>query len=101
VLSPCLLWRYRAYLYGQALRAAGRLAAVTGLATTRLVVALGAFYLTTHAFGLWGAVGTVAVLSVVTGAAYEWTYHHPGTPPHSAPAPTPVLRHDAPLPSCD
>lgn len=84
VLSPCLLWRYRAYLYGQALRAAGRLAAVTALATTRLLAALAAFSLTTHAFGLWGAVGTVAVLSVATGAAYEWTYHRrpaPSTPP--------------------
>lgn len=100
VLSPCLLWRYRAYLYGQALRAAGRLTAVTGLATLRLIVALGAFYLATGAFGLWGAVGTVAVLSVATGTAYEWTYR---TGARQGPAPTlaPALLGDAPAANCD
>ncbi|MGH7787596.1 MAG: lipopolysaccharide biosynthesis protein [Candidatus Binatia bacterium] len=76
VLSPCLLWRYRAYLYGQALRASGRLAAVTQLAATRLVLALAALTIATERFGLWGAVVTVALLSVATGTAYEWTFRH-------------------------
>jgi hypothetical protein len=78
VLSPCLLWRYRAYLYGQALRASGRLAAVTQLAATRLLLALAAFTVATERFGLWGAVATLAFLSIATGTAYEWTFRHGG-----------------------
>jgi len=80
VLSPCLWWRYRAYLYGQALRASGRLAAVTQLAATRLALALVAFTVVTERFGLWGAVVTLALLSVATGTAYEWTFRYGATP---------------------
>ncbi len=74
VLAPCGLWRARGYLYGQALRAAGRLAPVTALATLRLIIALVAFHTAATGFGLWGAVGAVAVLSVATGTAYEWVF---------------------------
>jgi hypothetical protein len=40
VLSLAILWRYKSYLFGQALRAAGHVGVVTGLAALRLAGAL-------------------------------------------------------------
>ena len=40
ILSAALLWRYKNYLFGQALRAVGRVDAVTGLGGAKLVAAL-------------------------------------------------------------
>ena len=79
LLSGCLAWRYKSYLYGQALRAAGRVAAVTGLGVVRLFTALFLFYFSAQSFGLWGAVLALALLSVAAGITYEHVYHRPAT----------------------
>jgi O-antigen/teichoic acid export membrane protein len=74
VLSAAVLWRYKTYLFGQALRAAGHVGAVTGLGAARLVLALGLLGSLSNAAGLWGAVFALALLSLLSGLAYERVY---------------------------
>lgn len=77
LLSACLVWRYENYLFGQALRAAGRVRLLTALGCVKLLGGLLIFYLATGAAGLWGAVVALALLSVVSGVTYQHAYRHP------------------------
>jgi O-antigen/teichoic acid export membrane protein len=77
VLSACLVWRYENYLFGQALRAAGRVRALTALGLAKLVAAVGIFYVATLTGGVWGAVLALTLLSVMSGITYQWLYRHP------------------------
>jgi O-antigen/teichoic acid export membrane protein len=77
MLSASLVWRYENYLFGQALRAAGRVRVLTALGFAKLLGALVIFYLATDAAGLWGAVPALALLSVVSGVTYQHVYRRP------------------------
>lgn len=77
VLSACLVWRYENYLFGQALRAAGRVRALTALGLAKLVAAVCCFYVATLSGGVWGAVLALTLLSVMSGITYQWLYRHP------------------------
>ena len=74
ILSATLPWRYKSYLFGQALRAVGRVDAVTWLGGAKLVVALGLVTAGTVLAGVWGAVTALACCSLLSGLAYEWAY---------------------------
>lgn len=74
ILSATLPWRYKSYLFGQALRAVGRVDAVTWLGGAKLVVALGLVTAGTALAGVWGAVTALACCSLLSGLAYEWAY---------------------------
>lgn len=74
VLSAALPWRYKSYLFGQALRAVGRVDAVTWLGGGKLVVALVLITAGTWLAGVWGAVVALACCSLLSGLAYEWAY---------------------------
>ena len=74
ILSAALLWRYKSYLFGQALRAVGRVDAVTWLGAGKLAVALLLITAGTHLAGVWGAVIALACCSLLSGLAYEWAY---------------------------
>jgi O-antigen/teichoic acid export membrane protein len=77
ILSACLVWRYENYLFGQALRATGRIRIVTALGLAKLIAAVGFFYLATLSGGVWGAVIALTLLSVLSGITYQWLYRHP------------------------
>lgn len=77
ILSACLVWRYENYLFGQALRAAGRVRALTALGLAKLVAAVVFFYLATLGGGVWGAVLALTLLSVLSGIIYQWLYRRP------------------------
>jgi len=79
MLSACLVWRYENYLFGQALRAAGRVRILTALGFAKLLGALVFFYLATARAGLWGAVFALASLSVISGVTYQRVYRRPLT----------------------
>jgi hypothetical protein len=74
ILSAALLWRYKSYLFGQALRAVGRVDAVTWLGGAKLVAALILITAGTRAAGVWGAIVALACCSLLSGLAYEWAY---------------------------
>jgi O-antigen/teichoic acid export membrane protein len=74
ILSAALLWRYKSYLFGQALRAVGRVDAVTWLGAAKLVAALILITAGTWAAGVWGAIVALACCSLLSGLAYEWAY---------------------------
>lgn len=74
ILSAALLWRYKSYLFGQALRAVGRVDAVTWLGGGKLIVALILITVGTRLAGVWGAVLALACCSLLSGLAYEWAY---------------------------
>jgi O-antigen/teichoic acid export membrane protein len=74
ILSAALLWRYKSYLFGQALRAVGRVDAVTWLGGAKLVVALVLITAGTMLAGVWGAIIALACSSFLSGLAYEWVY---------------------------
>ncbi|MGD9763482.1 MAG: lipopolysaccharide biosynthesis protein [Candidatus Binatia bacterium] len=74
ILAAALLWRYKTYLFGQALRAVGRVGAVTWLGAAKLAIAVVLISAGTHAAGVWGAVCALAVCSLIAGVAYERVY---------------------------
>lgn len=74
ILSAALPWRYQGYLFGQALRAAGRVAAVTWLGGAKLAVFLLLITAGARCAGVWGAIVALACCSVLAGLAYEWAY---------------------------
>ncbi|MFN8642946.1 MAG: hypothetical protein U0802_15315, partial [Candidatus Binatia bacterium] len=74
-----LPWRYKSYLFGQALRAAGGVTAVTWLGGAKLVVALALITAGTWLAGVWGAVAALACSSLLSGLAYEWAYRRTTT----------------------
>lgn len=74
ILAAALRWRYMHYLFGQALRARGRVAAVTWLGAAKLAVALTLITAATAVAGVWGAVAALATTSLLSGLAYEWVY---------------------------
>jgi O-antigen/teichoic acid export membrane protein len=74
ILAAALRWRYMNYLFGQALRARGRVAAVTWLGAAKLAVALTLITTATWMAGVWGAVAALATTSLLSGLAYEWVY---------------------------
>lgn len=77
ILSACLVWRYENYLFGQALRAVGRVRVLTALGLAKLVAALICFYAATLSGGVWGAVIALTLLSIMSGITYQWFYRHP------------------------
>ncbi|MBX3025243.1 oligosaccharide flippase family protein [bacterium] len=74
VLAAALPWRYESYLFGQALRAVGRVDAVTWLGGAKLLVFLLLITAGTCLAGVWGAVVALAGCSVLSGLAYAWAY---------------------------
>lgn len=74
ILAAALLWRYENYLFGQALRAVGRVAAVTWLGAAKLVLAVTLITTGTWLAGVWGAVTALACTSLLSGLAYAWVY---------------------------
>ncbi|MDX2170359.1 MAG: hypothetical protein SF182_25025 [Deltaproteobacteria bacterium] len=74
MLAAALHWRYQNYLFGQALRARGRVAAVTWLGAAKLGVALTLITTAAWLAGVWGAVLALATTSLLSGVAYEWVY---------------------------
>ena len=67
-------------MFGQALRASGRIRIVTVLGLAKLIAALGLFYVATLSGGVWGAVIALSLLSVLSGITYQWLYRHPVVP---------------------
>jgi O-antigen/teichoic acid export membrane protein len=80
ILSACLVWRYENYLFGQALRAVGRVRVLNALGLARVVAAVCCFYVATLTGGVWGAAIALTLLSVMSGTAYQWLYRHPLAP---------------------
>ncbi len=76
VLAAALLWRYKNYLFGQALRARGRVGAVTWLGAAKLCLAIALITAGTRAAGVWGAVAALALCSLLSGLLYEHVYRH-------------------------
>ncbi len=74
ILAAALRWRYKNYLFGQALRAVGQVGAVTWLGGAKLALALALITAGAHAAGVWGAVAALACCSLVSGLAYEAVY---------------------------
>jgi O-antigen/teichoic acid export membrane protein len=82
VPSLCLAWRYDNYFYGQALRAAGRTRVLVGLGLARLVGAIALYYAAVVTFGLWGAIGALATISILSGSIFRYVYLHPAPEAH-------------------
>jgi len=80
--SLCLVFRYENYFYGQALRAAGRVRVLIGLGFARLVALLALYAAAIASFGLWGAIGALAISSVLSGTVYRWVYLNPSDETH-------------------
>jgi len=74
ILAAALRWRYKNYLFGQALRAVGQVGAVTWLGGAKLALALALITTGAHIAGVWGAVAALACCSLVSGLAYEAVY---------------------------
>jgi O-antigen/teichoic acid export membrane protein len=77
ILSACLVFRYENYLFGQALRAAGRVRVLNALGLAKLLTAVCFFSVATLMAGVWGAVIALTLLSVLSGITYQWLYRHP------------------------
>jgi hypothetical protein len=71
VLSAALPWRYVAYVNDWRLRAVGRVAPTLILAIARVAVCAIALELTVRPFGVWAAVWTSALASILFGWLYE------------------------------
>jgi O-antigen/teichoic acid export membrane protein len=71
LVSLTLFWRYKNNYFEQRFRAAGQLAVATTLAVLKLGVSFCASFLLIRAFGAWGAVLALGLLSVVAGITYE------------------------------
>jgi O-antigen/teichoic acid export membrane protein len=76
VLSVTLIWRYKNNYFEQRFRAMGQLGVTIGLAVAKLVASFILFFLFIRAYGGWGAVLALSLLSVIAGMAYERTFRH-------------------------
>jgi O-antigen/teichoic acid export membrane protein len=74
VLSATLVWRYKNNYFEQRFRAAGQLRMATTLGLLKLGVSFILFFILIRAYGGWGAILALAVLSVIGGVSYQYAF---------------------------
>ena len=87
LLSASVFWRYKNSFFDQVIRAAGRIKTSNALAIAKLAFSFVLFVPLVRYFGIWGALVSLTILSVVSGIAYgEMSRRHDPLTFHSEPA---------------
>jgi O-antigen/teichoic acid export membrane protein len=74
ILSATLVWRYKNNYFEQRFRAMGQLGTTTILALMKLAASFVLFFFFIRAYGGWGAVVALGLLSVIAGITYEYAF---------------------------